>query len=379
MSGAPLLRVEGLTVAFGREGSAIPAIEDVTFSVEPGAAVGLVGESGSGKSVTSLSILRLLASAARISAGRILFDGKDLLTLPRSDMPDLRGRDIAMIFQEPMSSLNPLMTVGDQIAEAIDLHERVSPQAREARVLELLRGVGIPDASQRRRAYPHQFSGGMRQRVMIAMALACRPRLLIADEPTTALDVTIQAQVLELMRDIRERTGTAILLISHDLGVIAEMCETVVVMYAGRVVETGRVVDVFRDARHPYTQGLLASIPRLDGESRRLHQIPGNVPAPGARPPGCTFAPRCAARIARCTQERPALSDLAPGRRARLLSWRGARPHERVTLSPAPGRRPREGVRRLGRPAVLPVVRRRQGRRRGQLHDAARRDAGRGR
>ena len=315
-SGAPLLQVEGLTVAFGRGDAAVTAIEDVSFAVGTGEAVGLVGESGSGKSVTSLSILRLLAPSATSRGGRSLFAGRDLVTVPRSEMPDLRGRDVAMIFQEPMSSLNPLMTVGDQIGEAIALHEQVSPQAREARVLELLGGVGIPDAAQRRRAYPHQFSGGMRQRVMIAMALACRPRLLIADEPTTALDVTIQAQVLELMRDIRERTGTAILLISHDLGVIAEMCETVVVMYSGRVVETGRVADVFRDALHPYTRGLLASIPRLDGESRRLHQIPGNVPAPGARPRGCAFAPRCPVKVARCEAERPALTPLAPGRGA---------------------------------------------------------------
>jgi len=316
MSGTPLLHVEGLTVAFGSADGGMVAVEDVRFEVRSGGTVGLVGESGSGKSVTSLSILRLLAPSAKIRAGRILFDGTDLLALPPGAMPDLRGRDIAMIFQEPMSSLNPLMTVGDQIGEAIILHENVSSDVREARVVELLRSVGISDAEQRRHAYPHQFSGGMRQRVMIAMALACRPRLLIADEPTTALDVTIQAQVLELMRDIRDRTGTAILLISHDLGVIAEMCEDVVVMYAGRVVETGRVEDVFRDPLHPYTRGLLASIPRLDGESRRLQQIPGNVPAPGARPAGCAFSPRCPVRMPRCGVERPVLAARGLGRSA---------------------------------------------------------------
>jgi peptide/nickel transport system ATP-binding protein len=311
----PLLSVEGLTVAFGPEGAQVRAVEDVSFRVPAGGAVGLVGESGSGKSVTSLSILRLLAPSATILGGRILFDGANLLGLPADKMPDIRGRDIAMIFQEPMSSLNPLMTVGDQIGEAILLHEAVGRGERGRRVVELLRRVGIPDAEERCDAYPHQFSGGMRQRVMIAMALACNPRLLIADEPTTALDVTIQAQVLDLMRTLRADTGTAILLISHDLGVIAEMCDSVVIMYAGRVVETGDVRSIFHDARHPYTQGLLASIPRLDDERHRLHQIPGSVPSPAHRGAGCAFAPRCPVRQERCTREQPAFAAIASDRR----------------------------------------------------------------
>jgi peptide/nickel transport system ATP-binding protein len=314
MPGA-LLSIEELTVAFGPERSQVRAVEDVSFTIPAGGAVGLVGESGSGKSVTSLSILRLLAPSARILSGRVFFDGVNLLDLPADKMPDIRGRDIAMIFQEPMSSLNPLMTVGDQIGEAILLHETIGSAERSRRVIELLRRVGIPDAEGRRDAYPHQFSGGMRQRVMIAMALACNPRLLIADEPTTALDVTIQAQVLDLMRTLRADTGTAILLISHDLGVIAEMCESVVIMYAGRVVETGDVRSIFRDARHPYTRGLLASIPRLDDDRHRLHQIPGSVPSPAYRGTGCAFAPRCPAREERCTREQPAFATVAPGRR----------------------------------------------------------------
>jgi peptide/nickel transport system ATP-binding protein len=313
---APLLEVRDLAVAFGPPDAPVRAVDGVGFEIAAGGAVGLVGESGSGKSVTAMSILRLIGAPGRVVAGAIRFDGQDLLTLPAERMPEIRGRDIAMIFQEPMSSLNPLMTIGDQVGEAILLHQRMTGAERQARVIELLRLVGIPDPASRLGAYPHQFSGGMRQRVMIAMALACHPKLLIADEPTTALDVTIQAQVLELMKRIRRETGAAILLISHDLGVIAEMCERVVVLYAGRVVEDGTVRAIFRDAAHPYTRGLLQSIPRLDDDRRRLSQIPGSVPLPGQVTQGCPFRARCAHRIDRCAEEMPPLTPRGEGHRA---------------------------------------------------------------
>ncbi|WP_431284577.1 ABC transporter ATP-binding protein [Humitalea sp. 24SJ18S-53] len=311
-----LLRIQDLTVAFGPKDRPVRAVDGVSFAVEAGGAVGLVGESGSGKSVTALSILRLIAAPGRIVAGSVEFEGVDLLRLPADRMPEIRGRDIAMIFQEPMSSLNPLMTIGDQVAEAILLHQPLSRTARRARVIELLGLVGIPDAEGRLGAYPHQFSGGMRQRVMIAMALACNPKLLIADEPTTALDVTIQAQVLALMARIRAATNTAILLISHDLGVIAEMCERVVVMYASRVVEEGAVHSIFRQAAHPYTRGLLQAIPRLHDDRHRLHQIPGSVPLPGQVTAGCPFLARCDLHVARCASEMPPLTVLGDGHRA---------------------------------------------------------------
>jgi peptide/nickel transport system ATP-binding protein len=311
-----LLEVRGLTVAFGPPDHPLRAVDGVGFEVAAGGAVGLVGESGSGKSVTALSILRLLGGTGRILAGQVLFEGVDLLALPASRMPAIRGRDIAMVFQEPMSSLNPLMTIGDQVAEAILLHQPLDAASRQRRVVELLGLVGIPDAAGRLGAYPHQFSGGMRQRVMIAMALACNPKLLIADEPTTALDVTIQAQVLALMARIRATTNTAILLISHDLGVIAEMCERVVVMYAGRVVEDGAVRAIFRHAAHPYTRGLLQSIPRLRDDRHRLYQIPGAVPQPGQVAAGCPFRARCALRIGRCAEAMPPLTAIGEGHAA---------------------------------------------------------------
>jgi len=316
MTSPPLLRVRNLTIGFGPGEHPPRAVDGVGFDVAAGGAVGIVGESGSGKSVTALSILRLLGAGGRILDGEILFEGIDLLRLPASRMPEMRGRDIAMIFQEPMSALNPLMTIGDQVAEAILLHQSLTRQARRARVIDLLRLVGIPDPEGRFGDYPHQFSGGMRQRVMIAMALACSPKLLIADEPTTALDVTIQAQVLALMARIRAATGTAILLISHDLGVIAEMCERVVVMYAGRVVEEGAVRSIFRNATHPYTRGLLQSVPRLDDDRHRLSQIPGAVPMPGQVRTGCPFRARCAAAIARCAEAMPPLRSLGEDHRA---------------------------------------------------------------
>ncbi|MBL8699571.1 MAG: ABC transporter ATP-binding protein [Alphaproteobacteria bacterium] len=309
MTAPPLLAIDGLSIEFGTPERPIRAVSDMSLAIQAGGAVGLVGESGSGKSLSALAILRLVPPAARIAAGRILFEGVDLLALPPSRLPEIRGRDIAMIFQEPMSALNPLMTIGEQIGEAILLHEDVPGPVRRQRVVDLLGRVGIPDAATRLDAYPHQFSGGMRQRAMIAMALACGPRLLIADEPTTALDVTIQAQVLDLIKSIRRDTGTALLLISHDLGIIADMCERVVVMYAGRVVEAGDVRAIFRAARHPYTRGLLDSIPRLHDERRRLVQIPGAVPQPGEIAAGCPFAPRCARRIERCVAAMPPMTE----------------------------------------------------------------------
>ena len=313
----PLLRVDRLSVEFGSPAARLRVVDEVSFDIQAGETVGLVGESGSGKSITALSILRLVPEPpSHLAGGLVLLDGVDLTTLPRDQLPDIRGRDIAMIFQEPMSSLNPVQRIGDQVAEAILLHQKLDAASRRARVLDLLRLVGIPDPARRIDAYPHQFSGGMRQRVMIAMALACNPRLLIADEPTTALDVTIQAQVLALLRDLKTEFGTAILLITHDLGVVAESCQRVVVMYAGRVVESGPVRAIFRNPSHPYTRALLQSIPRLDEERRRLHQIPGNVPPPGPLRAGCAFHTRCAERLTRCAIDRPPMMQLGGGHQA---------------------------------------------------------------
>ena len=313
----PLLKVDDLAVEFGSDARAVRAVDGVSFSIEAGGAVGIVGESGSGKSVTALSILRLIPDPpGRVVRGRVEFNGVNLLELPMSKMPDVRGRDIAMIFQEPMSSLNPLMTIGDQVGEALMLHAALEGEARRRRVIEVLNLVGIPDAAGRVGAYPHQFSGGMRQRVMIAMALACNPKLLIADEPTTALDVTIQAQVLELMKKVRATTNTAILLISHDMGVIADVCERVIVMYAGHIVEDGDVRSVFRNPGHPYTRGLLDSIPRLRDERERLFQIPGSVPLPGSVKQGCPFYARCALRTDQCAVEMPGLTRHSEGHQA---------------------------------------------------------------
>ena len=313
----PLLSIKDLSVEFGSPQNPIRVVDSVGFEIEMGGAVGLVGESGSGKSITSLSILRLIPEPpGRIVSGSIAFEGQDLLKLPKSRMPAIRGRDIAMIFQEPMSSLNPVMTIGDQIEEAIKLHERLDPRTRREKAIEMLGLVGIPDPASRMGAYPHQFSGGMRQRVMIAMALACNPKLLIADEPTTALDVTIQAQVLELMKSIRNKTNSTVLLISHDLGVIAEVCDRVVVMYAGRVVEDADVNSIFADPRHPYTQGLLRSIPRLNDDRARLYQIAGSVPPAGSVRQGCPFYARCEVRQVRCQQEMPPMFDMSVNHKA---------------------------------------------------------------
>jgi len=317
-----ILELRGLTTSFRTRQGRVRAIDGISFSVPRGGSVGIVGESGSGKSVTALSILRLLPEpAGRIDAGEILFEGRNLVPLPERDMQAVRGSAIGMIFQEPMTSLNPVFRIGDQIAESITLHQgghqgghqSGGRAAAHARAIELLRLVGIADPEQRVADFPHQLSGGMRQRVMIAIAIACNPRLLIADEPTTALDVTIQAQVLELLLDLRCRLGIAMLLITHDLGVIAEQVDDVVVMYAGRVVEQADVATLFRAPGHPYTAALLQAMPRMERRTRRLDQIPGAVPSPAAFPAGCRFHPRCPEARAICTTHQPPDFSLAPG------------------------------------------------------------------
>jgi peptide/nickel transport system ATP-binding protein len=301
--------VKGLRTYFKVEGGTVRAVNGVNLTIPAGKTVGLVGESGCGKSITALSIMRLLESNGRIAAGEIMLHDRDLLKLSEPAMANVRGNDISMIFQEPMTALNPVFPVGDQIAEAVQLHQgaEVNP---EERAIEMLRLVGIADPKRRAREYPHQMSGGMRQRVMIAMALACDPDLLIADEPTTALDVTIQAQILDLMRALQKRTGAAILLITHDLGVVAEMCDDVAVMYGGRIVEHAPTKELFANPKHPYTVGLLESIPRLYKKRDRLHVIRGNVPNPLSVPPGCSFHPRCPKRFEPCDQYLPSLATI---------------------------------------------------------------------
>ncbi|MBD72542.1 dipeptide/oligopeptide/nickel ABC transporter ATP-binding protein [Candidatus Poribacteria bacterium] len=306
----PLLDIAGLSTIFNTDDGAIRAVDDVSFSINRGQTLGIVGESGCGKSVTGLSILQL-QSPGHIEKGQIHYykSNKDLpiditqLAPKSEEMRSIRGNDIAMIFQEPMTSLNPVYTIGNQISEAVILHQRVSKKEARSRSIEMLERVGIPAPHKRVDDYPHQFSGGMRQRAMIAMALSCNPSLLIADEPTTALDVTIQAQVLDLMRELQEELGMAIMMITHDLGVIAEITNEIVIMYAGRVVEKGNLDQIFYHPLHPYTRGLLASIPVLGADShKQLHSISGSVPRPSAMPPGCAFAPRCAERFERCDE-----------------------------------------------------------------------------
>ena len=312
---SPLLSVEDLVVRFRTHDATVHAVNGITFAVAEGETLGLVGESGCGKSVTSLAIMRLLAKpAGRIEGGRVLFEGRDLVALRDDEVRDLRGREIAMIFQDPMTSLNPVLTIEEQLVETLQAHRRITKEKARSRSLELLAMVGIPQPENRLRAYPHQFSGGMRQRVMIAMALALEPRLLIADEPTTALDVTIQAQVLELLKDLTAKTGTAVILITHDLGVVAGMTQRTNVMYAGFIVETGSTTAIFERPSHPYTVGLLHSIPRLDAtEDSDLIPIEGTPPNQRQAPVGCPFAPRCAWREARCWTENPPLVALCPG------------------------------------------------------------------
>ena len=312
----PLLSVEDLRVEFWTQRGTVYAVNGVSFEVARGETLGVVGESGCGKSVTALAVLGILPRAARVPGGHARFEGRDLLGLPDKQLRRVRGREIAMIFQDPMTSLNPVLTIGRQIREALEAHLGMTRDAAKARAVELLDQVGIPSARSRVSDYPHQFSGGMRQRAMIAMALACEPKLLIADEPTTALDVTIQAQILDLLRALVVDRDTALILITHDLGVVAGMCERVHVMYAGMVVEAGSAEQVFDSPRHPYTLGLLQSVPRLDTpRGRRLHPIEG-APRDMLRPPAaCPFAPRCAYEVALSRREVPPLVEMAPGHR----------------------------------------------------------------
>jgi oligopeptide/dipeptide ABC transporter ATP-binding protein len=307
-----LLEVSNLRTEFATRAGVVRAVDDVSFSVGAGETVALVGESGCGKSVTALSVMRLVPKpAGRIAGGVVRFRDRDLLALPEAEMRAVRGREIAMIFQEPMTSLNPTLTIGRQLTEGPEVHLGLEPTAARAHAVELLTQVGISDPDRRLRDYPHQWSGGMRQRLMIAMALACRPALVLADEPTTALDVTIQAQILELLRELTRRMGVALLLITHNLGVVARYADRVNVMYAGRIVERAAARALYATPRHPYTAGLLRSVPRLDEARRpRLAALEGRAPDLAQPAPGCAFAPRCAFRVARCTLERPALEPV---------------------------------------------------------------------
>jgi oligopeptide/dipeptide ABC transporter ATP-binding protein len=307
-----LLEVSNLRTEFATRAGVVRAVDDVSFSVGAGETVALVGESGCGKSVTALSVMRLVPTpAGRIAGGVVRFRDRDLLALPEAEMRAVRGREIAMIFQEPMTSLNPTLTIGRQLTEGPEVHLGLEPTAARAHAVELLAQVGISDPDRRLRDYPHQWSGGMRQRLMIAMALACRPALVLADEPTTALDVTIQAQILELLRELTRRMGVALLLITHNLGVVARYADRVNVMYAGRIVERAAARALYATPRHPYTAGLLRSVPRLDEARRpRLAALEGRAPDLAQPAPGCAFAPRCAFRVARCTLERPALEPV---------------------------------------------------------------------
>jgi len=319
--GETLLEVRDLKTYFYTEDGVVPAVDGVSFSVDKGETIGIVGESGCGKSVTSLSVMRLIPNPpGKIVDGEIIFEGKNILEKSEAEMRHIRGNEISMIFQEPMTSLNPVFTVGDQIMEAIMLHQKVGKKEARKKTIEMLRLVGIPSAEKRVDEYPHQMSGGMRQRVMIAMALSCNPKLLIADEPTTALDVTIQAQILDLMLKLKEDLGTAIMLITHDLGVVAETVNKVVVMYAGKIVESADVVSIFKKPEHPYTLGLLGSIPKVNEDRERLQVIEGVVPNPFNMPTGCRFHPRCSFVRDICKEEEPELVDVEAGHKVRC--WR---------------------------------------------------------
>jgi oligopeptide/dipeptide ABC transporter ATP-binding protein len=321
----PILEVRNLSTHFFTDEGVVRAVDGVSFRLDKGRTLGLVGESGCGKSVTALSIVRLVSLPGRIAGGQVLFGGRDLVTLSEAQMRQVRGAQISMIFQEPMTALNPVMETGAQIAECVAAHERVSRREAWERAVEAMRAVSIPDPEKRGRDYPHQLSGGMRQRIMIAMALVCRPRLVIADEPTTALDVTIQAQILELLDNLRRQYDLSLILISHDLGVIAEVAETVAVMYAGKIVEIGPAAAVFHNPKHPYTQGLLHSIPRLgagaakEGRDARLAAIEGMVPNLLHLPEGCAFAPRCHRRTEECTIAPIPLEPAGPGHEVRCV------------------------------------------------------------
>jgi len=316
---APLLEIRGLKTHFATDDGIVRAVDGVDLTIEKGETLGVVGESGCGKTVTAMSILKLIAMPpGRIVEGRIMFEGRDLVPLTSRALDEVRAKKIGFIFQEPMTSLNPVLTIGEQIAESLRRHEGLSGRDALDRTVEMLKLVQIPNAQARVQDYPYQFSGGMRQRVMIAMALACKPKLVIADEPTTALDVTIQAQILDLLQDMKERFGMAVMLITHAMGVVAETAQRVVVMYAGKIVEEAPVGTLFEDPRHPYTQGLIRSIPRIDLDSAhktRLEAIGGSVPIMINPPPGCRFAPRCRHAMSLCTEREPALREIAPGHR----------------------------------------------------------------
>ena len=320
--GSMLLEVRNLTTVFQTEGGEFAAVDDVSFSVASGEVLGIVGESGSGKSVCALSIMGLLPEpAGRVKSGSIRFEGRELIGMPARERRALRGSAIGMVFQEPMTSLNPVFTIGDQITETIRAHQKLGKAAARRRAAEMLERVGIPSPQRRLDDYPHQLSGGMRQRVMIAMALACSPRLLLADEPTTALDVTVQAQLLDLLRDLQRETGMAVAIITHNMGVIAEFADRVMVMYAGRVAEEGPVEAIFDAPRHPYTLGLIASTPTLAQDAPSLRTIPGQLPRPGSYPPGCLFEPRCARRAEACRLRQPPQAAAGAKHSVACLLW----------------------------------------------------------
>lgn len=313
----PILQVTRLKTSFLTDEGEVPVVKNIDFTIKKKEILGIVGESGCGKSITSLSIMRLISTPPGKIEGEIFFNGKDLTLLSERKMCDIRGNDIAMIFQEPMTSLNPVFTIGEQLIEAVRIHKNLNKKKALDLSVAMLERVGLPRANQLVKEYPHQLSGGMRQRVMIAMAMICEPKLLIADEPTTALDVTIQAQILELMKNLNRETGTAIMLITHDLGVVAEMCERVLVMYSGKIVEEAPVHMLFKQPKHPYTIGLLQSVPDLHVKKERLYSIPGNVPRPGSIQIGCEFAPRCPHAYERCIDETPELMTVDGGQKVR--------------------------------------------------------------
>ncbi|MFC0190327.1 ABC transporter ATP-binding protein [Fictibacillus aquaticus] len=315
--GSPVIEVKQLHTSFMTDDGEIPVVSGIDFHVNPGEVLGIVGESGCGKSVTSLSVMGLVPSPNGRVKGEILFKGENLASASEKRMRQIRGNEIAMIFQEPMTSLNPVFTIGEQLTESLRIHRKWNKKQAMARAVEMLKLVGLPRAEELVKEYPHQLSGGMRQRVMIAMAMICDPTLLIADEPTTALDVTIQAQILELMKKLNKETDTAIMMITHDLGVVAEMCERIVVMYAGKIVEEGDVKTIFQNPKHPYTVGLIQSVPDMREKKERLYSIPGNVPKPGSIQQGCHFAPRCAHAMAQCLEETPALKSFDNGQQVR--------------------------------------------------------------
>jgi oligopeptide/dipeptide ABC transporter ATP-binding protein len=318
MSGRPILQVEDLKTWFFTSGTTVKAVDGVSFEIHRGETLGIVGESGSGKSVTALSLLKLVPEPGRIVGGKILIDGQDIVPMEESEVRELRGNQVAMIFQDPMTSLNPVLQVGFQVEEAMDSHNRFTKREARQRIVPLLRQVRIPAADRRSHDYPHQFSGGMRQRAMIAMGVSNKPSLLIADEPTTALDVTVQAQVISLLRQLNKDQGTAIILITHNMAVVASLCKRVIVMYAGRVVEAGETRQIFKNPQHPYTWSLLRSIPRIDANRKnRLVTIPGNPPDLGNPPAACKFHPRCRFRVPRCSVEEPPLAEVDAGQQAR--------------------------------------------------------------